>query len=190
MGEVADAEGGDDAENGEENSQSGADGLHTFFGTETVAEIVHGAAAPFPLLIFPSVEDTENVFGIVGHHTEDSGQPHPENRTGTAGDNGGGNTGNVAGSYCGGESRAKGLELGDIFGVGFIVDLFGKNAADGGLAPVPEMSELEKFCQRGGQNSGADKKKKANFDPDELIDIAVDFHYFLQKIGHLCSSLP
>ena len=111
LAHIADAEGSQQAEAGEQNGQESADGLTVFPAAEAVAEIVHGTADPFSLGILPAVKDTQDILRKIGHHTEKSDQPHPENRARSAGGNSACHTDNISGADRGGQRRAQGLEL-------------------------------------------------------------------------------
>ena len=80
-----------------------------------MAEIIHRAAAPFTAFILLTVIDTENIFGIVCHHSEEGNDPHPEDRTGAAGDDGRRYAGDIAGADRRRKRGAETLELGDGF---------------------------------------------------------------------------
>ena len=176
LGHVADTEGGQYAEGREENGQKGADPGKAGSGSQTVPQIVHGAAAPFILGIFAAVVDAQDIFGIVGHHAEEGHDPHPEDGAGTAGYDGSRNAGDVAGADGGGQGRAQGLELAD----GLVVRsrmgrdmLVGKDGTDGLLHPVAEMGDLEELCQNGHQDAGTDQKDQHGDAPDKAVDSAV-----------------
>ena len=143
------------------------------FGTESVPEIVHGAAGPFPFLVFASIKDTEHIFGIVGHHAKDCHNPHPENCAGTAGNDGGGNTYNITGSDGCRQRRTETLELGDGFVLFFraLGDvLVGKDGSDGLFQPMPEMEELKSFVDDGHDNAGDKEKRNSEYAPDYAAD--------------------
>ena len=111
LAHVADAERGHHTEDREQDSQHSADLLKSLVGAKPVLQIVHGAAAPLVLLIFAPVVYAEHIFGIVGHHAEESDNPHPEDSAGTAGYQRAGDTDDIAGADGGSQGCAQRLEL-------------------------------------------------------------------------------
>ena len=94
---------------------------------------------------FFTIKDTQNVFGVVGHHAEKCNDSHPEYRAGTACHNGPCHTYDVAGTNSSYQSSTKRLKLGN----GFILCVSGyvlipKNRADGFFHSVSDMRNLEK----------------------------------------------
>ena len=65
-------------------------------GGQTVFDEVHGAAHPVAILVSLPVMNRQDNFRILGAHTEQGGDPHPEYRTGPADGDGTGNTCNIA----------------------------------------------------------------------------------------------
>ena len=84
LSHIADAEGCQEAEQREGRRQNCADLLAALFRAKAVPQIVHGAAAPLALLVFPPVIDAQHILGVVGHHAEEGNDPHPEHRAGAA----------------------------------------------------------------------------------------------------------
>ena len=159
--------------------------LQPFFCAKTIFKIIHCAAAPFAFEVFAAIKNTENVFGKVCHHTEYCGDPHPENCAGTADCNCTGNAGDVAGTDRCGKSGAKGLELGDVALIGFIgYVLIGKKRTYCFLNPMFKINELETFCNGGADNACSEKNYDAYFNPDKVVNNAVDFSYFCKKFFH------
>ena len=101
LGHVADAKGGQEAEDGEQNGQDLANALAALLGAQAVLEVVHGAAGPLVVLVLAAVVDTQDVLGVVGHHAEEGNEPHPEHGAGAAYDDGAADAYNVAGTHCG-----------------------------------------------------------------------------------------
>ena len=130
---------------------------------------------------------TQNVFGVVCHHTEEGGDPHPEHRTGTTGDDGRCHAGDVAGADGGSERCAQGLELGD----GMLVVIFCalavvlEDAGDGVLPPVGHMAHLEELGAAGQQHTGADQQDQSRQTPHRVIDHAVDRRDHFYDLFHL-----
>ena len=61
-----------------------------------------------------AVLDGENRLGVLGRHPEQAGDPHPEQRPGTACGDGGRHPGDVAGPHRRGERGHQGLEVADV----------------------------------------------------------------------------
>ena len=174
LGHVADAEGSQEAEHGEQRRQHLADGFAALLRPQAVPEVVHGAAAPFTLLIFPAVVDAQHVFGIVGHHAKEGNEPHPEHSAGAAHQNGAGHTHDVAGTHSSGQSGAQALELGD----GAVLRVAGhfavaEDGADGLLHPVAEVAHLEELGQACGQHAYKGQQDQGRPAPDDVVQDAV-----------------
>ena len=182
---VADAEGGDEAEKGEQKGQYLADACAALFGAQTVAEIVHRAAGPFALGVFAAVEDAEDVFGIVGHHAQEGHDPHPEHGAGAAHEDGAGHADDIAGADGGGQGGAETLELGDtlILGMGGDV-LVLENRADGLFHPVTEMGHLEDFRQDRHQHADKRQQSQGRHTPDNAVDSVVYICYGIEHTVH------
>ena len=135
---VADTEGCQNGEDGKERSQDGADGLAVLVLAQTILQVVHSTAGPFAVHIAATEVDTQNVFGEIGHHTEESSEPHPEHSARAADDDGGRNTCDIAGADGSCQCSAQSLELGDGLFVGFLgcIAAAHKKGTDGGAPPV------------------------------------------------------
>ena len=134
LSHISDAERGENSENRKERRQYFSDGFAAFFAAEPVLQIVHCTAGPFAVCVLSSEVDTKYVFGEVGHHAEKGGNPHPENRSGTARNDGGGNSRNVPNADCCRKGSAQRLKLrngGLVLGVPR--NMFFKHTADGVL---------------------------------------------------------
>ena len=173
LAHVADAEGGQQTEAGEEDREHNAEASAAFFCTKDVSEVIHGASAPFSLGIFPSIIDTENILGIVGHHTEKCNYPQPEDCAGSAGSQSCGNTCNITRSDRSRKSGTQTLELayllivaGSMRGNMFVYE----DPAKSVLKPVSYMADLEKSRQGSHKNAGSDKEHKHRKSPYEVID--------------------
>ena len=106
LAHIADAEGGDDTEDGEQQSKRCADCLHARLCAKTVLEIIHGAAAPLTIGVLSAVKDTEDVFRVVCHHSEECDQDHPEYRAGSADGDRACHADDIAGADCCGKGSA------------------------------------------------------------------------------------
>ena len=144
--------------------------------SKSVLQIVHRTAGPLAVLVAATVVDTQKVFREVSHHTEEGSDPHPKYSAGAAGNNGRGNTRNITGSYGCSQCRAKGLELGNGFSVGFFGScaVLLKNAGNGVFPPEFKMTYLEYSSTYGKQNTGTDKQNQAGKTPDRAVYGVVD----------------
>ena len=183
---VADAEGCQNGKDCEKRCQNGTEGLAVLIAAQTVLQIVHGAAGPFAVCIAAAEVDAQNIFGEIGHHTEKGSDPHPEHGTGTADDDGSGNTRDIAGTDGGGKGSAERLKLGN----GLFIGLFGsitvadKKRADGHFPPVTHMGYLKELGAAGQQNAGADQQKQTDLNPNKVVDDTVDTCQFFKKSFH------
>ncbi len=103
---VADAEGGDGRERGEEDGQP--------LGVEAALEGEHRAAEHTAVFRLDAVFDGQQPFRIFGGHTEDAGDPAPEHRAGAAEGHGRGHAHDVAGADGGRQGGGQGAELADV----------------------------------------------------------------------------
>ena len=113
--------------------------------SKAVLEVVHCTAGPFAFHVLASVEDTENVLGVVCHHAEECSDPHPENSAGTSETNRCGNACDIARTDRCGKSRAESLKLGNASLLILVVALLVEYAAACLLPPVSDMRKLEKL---------------------------------------------
>ena len=172
---IADAEGSQQAEEGEQHGEHAADGLTALFGTQTIPEIVHGAAVPLACLILPAEENAQNVFGVVGHHAKECDEPHPEHSTRAAYGNGTCHAHDITGAHSGGQCRAEGLKLRDgaVFGMtGNVLIL--KDCADGVFHPVADVAQLKKLGQAGHQYAYKAQQDQRRPAPNHIVNGTVD----------------
>ena len=182
---VADAEGGHDGEQGKQPRQDRTDDLAVLHGPDAVLEVVHRAAAPFALLIPAAEEDAQHVFGVIGHHAHDRGDPHPEDRARAAHGDGIGHAGDVARADRGGQGGAQRLELGDGMPVMALADaLFVEQSADGIAPHVAEAGELEKPGQHRHEDARADEQHQGGHAPDDAVDRVVEGSNLFCQVVH------
>ena len=120
-------------------------------------QIVHGSSAPLTDFIFAAVVDTQDVFGKVGHHTKEGDDPHPEDCSGAAGDDGCRDTCDItcADRRC--QRRAQTLELAD------------------GLVVFCRVGRYVAVCKHSSdQNTGADQKDQHGKSPYKPVYSTVD----------------
>ena len=180
LAHVTDAEGCDHAEDAEQYSQNGADLFTSRFRSQTVPEIIHGSSGPFAMHVLAAIVDTEDILRVVGHHSKEGHDPHPKNRSRTAGYDGGRHAGDIAGTDGGCKGSAQALELADLFVMLFGVfrDMFVReNPADCVFDPVFEVCDLEHFGEKSHQDAGADQKDQHGKSPDESVYGIVDVFY-------------
>ena len=177
LAHVADAKRRQHAETGEQRRQHPTQGLATFLCAQTVGKVIHGTAAPLTFFVLAAVEDAQNIFRIVGHHAKDGHDPHPENGTWAAADDGRGHTHDITRANGGGKRRAKALELADghILLRGMRRHIFiGEDRTDGVLHPVAEAPELKSPGPHRHDQTRAEQKRQTHRPPDHSIDRAVD----------------
>ena len=179
LAHVSDAERGEDTEDGEQHGEHLSDRVTALFGAKTVSQVVHGAAAPLIVAVFAAVIDAEHIFGIVCHHAEKGGEPHPEDRTGSSGGDGGSDTCDVADTDGCGERGAQRLELG--YGSLFLragdTASLPEHAADGLCAHMAGMCDLEKPGPHSEIDPRADDQDQHRDPPHHAVDGAIDVCY-------------
>ena len=174
LAHVTDAEGGQDGREGEEDAQELAQGFAALVATKPFAQVVHRSATPFLLAVTATVVDAKDVLGVVGHHSQEGRDPHPEDRTRPAHRNGGRDAGDVAGTNGGGQCRAKCLELRDGVSVGLVMGMLGEELEESLLAPVAQMGNLEASGDDGRQEACAQQQHQTAPSPDEVVDDAIE----------------
>ena len=175
LGHVSDSKGCDQAERSEENGQDSSQRLAVFITAETVLQIIHGSAGPFAALVLFAVEDAQHVFREFGHHTEKGDDPHPEDRTGAAGDDRAGNADDVTRADGSRQGCTKRLELTD----GFILRMsqhffIAEDRSDGIFHPMSDMGHLKKLCDERDQHANGRQQDQCRPSPDDVIHKVVD----------------
>ena len=182
LAHVADAEGCKDAEAGKQHRQRSADLPTALFRAQTIGEVVHGTARPLALFVFAAVVDAQHILGKAGHHAKQCHDPHPEDGTRAAGDDGRCHTYDVAGADGARQRRAHALELADghvlLAGVRGDV-LVGEDRTDGVPEPVAHFTELEKARAGAHPEAGAEQQRQTKGPPHHTVDGVV----------HLCDHL-
>ena len=152
--------------------------------SEAVLEVVHCAAGPFAFVVLASVEDAENVLGIVCHHAEECSDPHPEHSARAAQADSGRDTCDVTRTDRCCQCRAESLELGNGSLLFFVMALLVEHAAACLFPPVSCVGDLEEFGYDSHQDARPDQKEKADLDPYERIHCIVDVRKTGKKIAH------
>ena len=176
LGHVADAEGGQAAEEGEDDSQP------LPLGAKAVLDVVHGAADPVALRVFLTVLDSQGDLGIFGAHAHQSGHPHPEDSAGAADGDSAGHTRDVAGTDGRRQSGTHGLEGGH----GALCRralLLLQGLAQGVLEDVAQPGELREFAQYAQHQARAQDEDHGWGTPDDAVDFAVN------ASNHVCHLL-
>ena len=180
LGDVADAEGGQTAQNGEDHSQP----LPVF--SQTVFDIVHGAALVDALIVGGAEFQGKGDLGVFGAHAEESGEPHPEHSAGTADENGAGNTGDITGTYGGGHGSGhslEGREVGAVILAGFLEKL-----SDGVPHDITEFGDLDAAGADREENTAAYQQDQHDGTPGEGVQHAVDVFDDLDQFLHTNTS--
>ena len=188
LSHASDTERGEDGENREENGEYPAEVFAAALSAETVLKVVHGTAGPLACLVAAAEVDAEYVLGVVGHHSEKSGEPHPKYRTGSAYADSGGNSGDITRadrcSECGAE-RLKGRYCALILGV--TDNVFSKEASYRVLPQQTEVGELKEFCADGSHDADAEQDYDTYLYPHERIYYIVYRCDLVEKLFHTSS---
>ncbi len=182
--DAAHAQGGQQTENGGDDSQP--------FPLETVGDVVEGTTGEVAVLVLFAIEKAQDVFGIVGDHTEKGGNPHPEYRTGTTGQNGGDHADDVACADGTGDRGGEGFKLGNRLGLGILrmglADRF-EGGDDGGVHGFAKLANLHGFGAYRHQNAGAKDQNDHRPAPNDVVEVGVDVGDDLEEgFEHGCSS--
>ena len=152
LAHVPDTERSQDAKCGEQDRKDRSDLFAVLLAAQSVAEIVHCAAAPFSQFISAPVKNAEHVLRKVRHHPEKGDQPHPEYCARSSDCDRACNTNDITGADRSRQCGTKGLELGDRLILCVCGDpLVPKDLTDRMGHPVLEMRNLVELCQAGHQ---------------------------------------
>ena len=165
LNSVADAEGCQCAE----DTEDGAQPLPVL--AQAVLDVVHGAADPVAQCVSLTELDGQQNLGVLGTHTDQSGDPQPEDGAGAAQGDSCGNTGDVTGTDGSCQSGGHSLEGSDfaLTGVGLL-----ENLTDGVLQSIAKLTELDACGTAGQQDACAHQQDQHGRTPHEAIDRAVD----------------
>ena len=172
LGHVADTEGCQCAKHGKDRAQP----LPVL--AQTVLDVVHGAADPVTGLVALTVLDSQRNLSVLGAHTKQSGDPHPENSTGAADGDSARDTGDVTGTDGCCQSGTHGLEGRDS---AFL--LFGllECLTQGILHNVDEVGELGEAAANRQVNTCTQDQNHHRNAPDDAIDLTVQISDELHK---------
>ena len=133
---VSDTERRQETEYAEQNAQP-AEAL-----AQTVLDVVHRAAYPVALVVALTVVDRQRNFRELGAHSDESGDPHPEDCAGTADHDGAGDAGDVAGTDRCSKRCGERLERRDFALAGLLLL---EHLSDGVLHGIAELAELQEL---------------------------------------------
>ncbi len=174
---IADTEAGKNREHREQPRKEAPYVLAALIAAQSVAQIVHRAAAPLALRVFAAVVDTEDILGEVRHHAEERRDPHPEYRAGSADDDSRSHARDIARADSRRKRRTERLELRYraflLIVAGFA--LLAEHTADSSHPPFLYVGDLEKFGRARQQNARADQQNQAEISPHEGVYRVVYF---------------
>ena len=163
---VADAEG---CQSGED-TEDGAQPLPVL--AQTVLDVIHGAADPLALFVLFTELNGQQNFGVLGTHTDQGGDPQPEDGARAAQGDGGDDAGNVTGADGARQSGGHSLEGGDfaLAGLTLLEDL-----AQGVFHCIAKLAELHALGHQGQQDAGAYQQDQHGRSPHDAIDCTINF---------------
>ena len=111
MGNRIDLGGRSRAEHGGKYTEEGKGHAEGFpFFSESLFDVVHRSAGYISVFINGTESDSQTAFRVFGRHTEEGGDPHPEESTRSAELNGSRYAHNISCAYSGGKSGTEGFE--------------------------------------------------------------------------------
>ena len=162
---VAGAQCGQSCKDGEQDSQP------LPLGAQTLGDGVHGAADPVANRITLTELNSQQDLGILGSHTDQCGDPQPEQSAGAAQGDSCGDTSDVTGADGACQRSGNCLE-GSHFA--FCSLLLGEDLTQGVLHSMAEAAELHTAHADGHQDAGADQQDQHDGAPDKSVDRAVN----------------
>ena len=124
------------------------------------------------MLILLAVMNGKRDLAVLGHHAQQGGDPHPENRAGTADGNSARHTGDIAGAdrcrQCGTDRLERRYRTMTCLG-GAVEQL-----ADGILPDHAELTELEKAGADTEVQTHAEDERRGGQTPHDAIDGRID----------------
>ena len=182
LGDVADAEGGQAAQDGEDDGQP----LPVF--AQAVLNVVHRAALMDALPVGVAELHGQGNLGVFGAHAEEGGHPHPEHGARSADKDSPGNAGDVAGAHGARQGGGHRLEGGQVAAV-VALALFAEQGAHGVPHDIAEPADLDPAGAEGEEHAGAHQQDQHDGAPDEVVDLAVDQRDSLKESFHRSSLL-
>ena len=176
----ADAEGGDKAEEREQNGQP--------LEAQAPGNVVHGAAHQLALLVGGAVGHRQRDLTVLDHHAHQGAEPQPEHGAGSAGGDGQGHAHNVAGADSGRQGGAHRLERGDIPLVLLGLVLLLEQGLGGVAHHDAEVAEDDALGDNQQEQARADHQHHHGNTPDHIVVQAREKCHKLFK--HVLSSHP
>ena len=171
LGDVADAEGG-------EAAQQAEDDRHPFPAlADAVFDVVHRAAVIDAVFVLHTVLHGQHDLGILGDHAEEGRNPHPEHRAGAARKDGARDAGDVAGADRAGQGRRHGLKRRDVRAVVFGL-FFLKQRPDRVFENPPEVRNLQPVDADRQIDAGSHQQQEHQRPPRKAVDRTVDGLHF------------
>ncbi len=159
---------------------------------EALGYVIESAAGEVALLVLLAEVQTQDVFGVVGDHAEECGDPHPEHGAGAAGEDGGGDADDVARADGAGDGCGKGFKLGDGL-CRFVLALLLAEALHGGddgcAHGLAQLADLHDPCQDGEQNACAEDEDYHRPAPDYIVQPLIAFFDGAKNTFHFYFSL-
>ena len=143
---------------------------HPLF-TQTVLDVIHGAAHPVALGIALPVVDCQGHFRELGAHAQQSGNPHPEHGTRAADGNGARHAGDVAGTDSGRQSGTDRLERCQGTVSSFLLL---EHTAHGILQSVAKFTDLQETGTHCQIQANTDDTGHCRNAPDKAVQGIVD----------------
>ena len=146
LAQVADAKGGQNAQQGKQPRQHPAQGPAAGPGTQPGRQIVHGPAPPLAAVEL-AVLQPQQVFSVGGHHPEKGHHPHPEDGSRPAAGQGHPHPNHAAGADGSPQGGAEALEGADAARpLPGQVGAAGQQGPQGLPQPQPQVGQLEPAC--------------------------------------------
>ena len=139
---------------------------HAFF------YVIERTAERVTVFVNYTIFDGEQTLGILGCHSEEGSQPHPEEGAGTTCEDSSRNAYDIAGADGGGHCGAESAEAGNLAAAAFLI---GNHEAQ----RLGQMEYLKKIEANGEPDSGCEDDYDKGNTPDEIID-------FYDKVIQLC----
>ena len=150
-------------EYGEQSSQDFTEGAF-----ESSTDVVNWTADYRTIVANRFIFLCEGCFYEVGCHTEECGNPHPEDSTHTTGSDSGSSTSKVTGTYLSSDGSCQCLEGRHTVFTSFVTGQF--DVTEHLFETTGEVTDLNTFCADGEPYACADKSEQQEEVPQEAID--------------------
>lgn len=135
--------------------------------TQALLEVVHGPAHILPFGVLLPIGQGQGDLGVFGGHAQESRQPHPKDRSGTPGQDGGRDAHDVPGAYRGCQGGGQGLEGTDR---PLLRPHLVKHPEKGILHNKGELSELEGPQAEGIEGPRPKDEEDEGWSPDKIFN--------------------